>query len=127
MQFMKTRSLDPPCFVELAIRALGGKRKLLILRVLLLNGAQRYNAILRSVDDISAKELTRNLRALIELGLVVHSAPEPRASKVYAVSELGARLMPVFKGLGAVGKRLSAGPAPRSQRGDLRGPSTPRG
>ena len=52
------------CPVERAIHVIGGKWKLLLLRSLLLKGPQGYNQLLASVDGISAKELTRNLREL---------------------------------------------------------------
>jgi len=58
------------CPVEKAIRIIGGKWKLLVLRSLLLNGPQRYNELLSSVTAISPKELTRNLRELTNTGLV---------------------------------------------------------
>jgi hypothetical protein len=44
--------------------------KLLVLRSLFLGGAQRFNSLLHSVDGISAKELTRNLRELENAGIV---------------------------------------------------------
>jgi DNA-binding HxlR family transcriptional regulator len=52
------------CPVEVAIEVIGGKWKLLLLRALLLDGPKRYNELLASVNGISAKELTRNLREL---------------------------------------------------------------
>ncbi len=57
------------CPVEEAIRVIGGKWKLLVLRSLLLNGPQRYNELLASVTAISAKELTRNVRELEASGV----------------------------------------------------------
>jgi len=39
-----------------------------VLRSLLLNGAQRYNELLATVSGISAKELTRNLGELGDSG-----------------------------------------------------------
>ena len=57
-----------PCPVEEAIRIIGGKWKLLVLRSLFLNGPQRYNELLGTVTAISPKELTRNLRELTGAG-----------------------------------------------------------
>jgi len=45
------------CPVEKAIRIIGGKWKLLVLRSLLLNGPQRYNELLSSVTAISRRNL----------------------------------------------------------------------
>ena len=58
------------CPVEEVIRVVGGRWKLLVLRSLLLNGPQRYNELLVTVTAISAKELTRNLRELVNAKLV---------------------------------------------------------
>jgi len=86
------------CPVEEAIKIIGGKWKLLVLRSLLLNGPQRYNELLRSVTSISQKELTRNLRELTAAGLV---AQDPGASRLtpYQLTKPGKGLMPVFKKL----------------------------
>jgi DNA-binding HxlR family transcriptional regulator len=93
----------PECPVERAINLIGGKWKLLVLRSLLLNGSQHYNQLLVSVAGISPKELTRNLRELTEAGLV---APREGRSAPYALTALGAGLMPVFKRLLPWGRRL---------------------
>ena len=97
-----------PCPVEQAIRVIGGKWKLLLLRSLLLNGPQRYNELLASVTGISAKELTRNLRELSASGLVTQSADGPVRSTPYALTKLGKTLMPTFKSLLTWGQKLLA-------------------
>jgi DNA-binding HxlR family transcriptional regulator len=85
------------CPVEEAIRVIGGKWKLLVLRSLLLNGAQRYNELLKTVTGISQKELTRNLKELTSAGLVTGG---------YELTKLGAGLMPTFKKLLTWGTHL---------------------
>lgn len=96
------------CPVESAIEVIGGRWKLLVLRSLFLGGAQRFNRLLHSVEGISAKELTRNLRELENAGLV-----RKRGSSVggdgpgaYCLSELGTSLLPVFREIGSFGERL---------------------
>jgi len=95
------------CPVEEAIRIIGGKWKLLVLRSLLLNGPQRYNELLRTVTAISQKELTRNLRELTCAGLIAAS-PKISRTTPYDLTKLGKSLMPVFKNLLTWGQRLSA-------------------
>jgi len=85
------------CPVEEAIRVVGGKWKLLILRSLLLNGPQRYNELLKTVTGISQKELTRNLKELTSAGLVMGA---------YELTQLGKGLMPTFKKLLTWGTHL---------------------
>jgi DNA-binding HxlR family transcriptional regulator len=94
------------CPVEEAIRIIGGKWKLLVLRSLLLNGPQRYNELLRTVTAISPKELTRNLRELTNTGLVARASgtgPKPQ----YNLTKLGKGLMPTFNKLLTWGKKLA--------------------
>ena len=58
------------CSVERAIGIVGGKWKLYVIRILLVQGPQRYNGLLNAVDGISPKVLTENLRALEETGVI---------------------------------------------------------
>jgi DNA-binding HxlR family transcriptional regulator len=90
-----------PCPVEEAIKVIGGKWKLLVLRSLLLNGPQRYNDLLKTVTAISPKELTRNLRELTASNLVVGDKDG------YELTKLGKGLMPMFKNLLTWGTHLS--------------------
>src|ERR1700728_3638362 len=94
------------CPVEEAIRIIGGKWKLLVLRSLLLNGPQRYNELLRTVTAISPKELTRNLRELTNTGLVAR-APGAGPMVQYDLTTLGKGLMPTFNTLLTWGKTLA--------------------
>jgi DNA-binding HxlR family transcriptional regulator len=105
------------CPLDLTIRVIGGKWKMLVLRSLFVTGAQRYNNFLRTVPGISPKELTRNLRELERAGLVSRTKGERERPdiEVYALTELGASLHPAFKALGAFGERLA-----RSCAGDAR-------
>ena len=93
------------CPVEEAIKVIGGKWKLLVLRSLLLNGPQRYTDLLRTVTAISQKELTRNLRELAEAGLLNATAGETQSAK-YALTPLGEGLMPIFQDLLVWGRQL---------------------
>jgi DNA-binding HxlR family transcriptional regulator len=92
------------CPLEKAINTVGGRWKMLVLRVLFLGGEQRFNDLLRAIPGISAKELTRNLRELENAGLVAHAADGDIAP--YALSPLGETMLPVFRELGAFGARL---------------------
>ncbi|HWW25412.1 MAG TPA: helix-turn-helix domain-containing protein [Caulobacter sp.] len=94
------------CPLEQAIHTVGGRWKMLVLRALFLGGEQRFNALLRAMPKISAKELTRNLRELEHAGLVAHATDQDEAP--YALSPLGETMLPVFRELGAFGARLRA-------------------
>jgi DNA-binding HxlR family transcriptional regulator len=96
------------CPLALAISVIGGKWKMLVLRALFAGGAQRYNELLRGVDSISAKELTRNLRELEAAGLVCRTrrAAQLRDMEAYTLTDLGASIRPAFVSLGEFGKAL---------------------
>jgi DNA-binding HxlR family transcriptional regulator len=100
------------CPVENAIRIIGGKWKLLLLRSLLLNGPQRYNELLAGVSGISAKELTRNLGELVSSGLVARAPSATARTATYSVTKLGKGLMPAFKRLLVWGRKLTAANQP---------------
>lgn len=97
---------DPAtCPLGLAINTIGGRWKLHILRALLLSGPYRYNALLRSIDGISPKELTRNLRELESARLVEQA--EEHGIRSYALTGLGAELDASFRALGIFGAALA--------------------
>ncbi len=84
----------PCCPVERAIGLIGGKWKLFIIRVLIVEGPLRYNRLLEAVPGISAKVLTQNLRELEDHGVVQHT------DKLYSVTESGQKLMQPLHALG---------------------------
>ncbi len=104
--------MPPPavavCPVEQAIRIVGGKWKLLVVRALLLNGPQRYNELLTAVTGISAKELTRNLRELAADGIVARGPSDTPRTAPWSVTKRGKGLMPAFKRLLVWGRSLNA-------------------
>lgn len=95
------------CPVENAIRIIGGKWKLLVLRSLLLNGSQRYNELLSSVTGISPKELTRNLAELTAAGIVARDPSANARTAPYSVTKRGKGLMPAFRRLLVWGRTLN--------------------
>lgn len=97
-------SAAPNCPLEKAINTIGGRWKLLLLRVLFLDGEQRFNALLRAIPGISAKELTRNLRELESASLITRRVADEAVH--YALAPLGQSLLPVFRELGTFGSRL---------------------
>lgn len=105
------------CPVERSIWLIGGRWKLLVLRALLVGGPQGYNDLLRMVDGISPKELTRNLRELEAADLVARTAGEgARQRAAYALTPLGASLNDAFRLLGEFGQRYADQRGVRSGR-----------
>ena len=94
---MLTKEELPECPVATTVQLIGNKWKLLILRNLIYNGAQRFTDFPKTIHGISKKVLTDNLRALESDGLVereVFAEVPPRV--VYSLSDLGKTLKPIL-------------------------------
>ena len=85
------------CSVEVAMRLLGGRWRLLIASYLL-DGPKRFNELRRDMPGISQRMLSLDLTALQEAGLVKRTAfPTVPVSVEYELTEDGARLAPVVE------------------------------
>ena len=100
---MLTKEELPDCPVATAVRLIGNKWKLLILRNLLTR-PWRFNEMLRSIPGISQKVLTDNLRALEADGIITRTVfPEVPPRVEYALSELGDSMRPIIQAMEAWG------------------------
>jgi len=87
------------CPVRDVLDRLGDKWSTLIL-VTLAHGPQRFNALARSVPDISRRMLTETLRQLERDGLVWREvAPSTPPAVAYGLTALGTSLMPPLAAL----------------------------
>lgn len=88
------------CPVRNVIARFSGKWQMLVLCVLAENGITRFNAIGKSIPDISPKVLTATLKGLERDHLVVrklYAEIPPRVE--YSLTDLGRSLMPVMGSL----------------------------
>ncbi|MGM0216433.1 winged helix-turn-helix transcriptional regulator [Enterococcus sp. AZ109] len=93
---MLTKEELPFCPVATTVDLIGNKWKILIMRELL-KGTQRFNAIHKSVEGISQKVLTENLRKMEKDGIVIRKAyPEVPPRVEYSLSEIGESLRPII-------------------------------
>lgn len=94
---MKAKTdLLPECPVATTVQLIGNKWKLLIIRNLRVR-PWRFSELQKSLDGISQKVLTDNLRSLEADGIItrtVYAEVPPRVE--YALSELGETLRPIF-------------------------------
>ncbi len=89
----------PACPVETTLTLISDKWKILILRDLGF-GTKRFGELKKSINGISQKVLTSNLRQMEESGLVsrkVYAQVPPKVE--YSLTELGGSLEPVIKAL----------------------------
>ncbi len=93
----------PACPVETTLTLISDKWKILIIRDLQ-DGTKRFGELKRSVNGISQKVLTANLRHMESNGLVsrkVYAEVPPKVE--YSLTELGASLEPVISAMAAWG------------------------
>lgn len=101
------------CPVNLAIDALTGKWKTLIVWQLTLHGSVRYGAIKRAIPGITHKMLVQSLRQLEADQLIerlVFDVVPPHVE--YRLSPNGRRLEPVMRALEQFGEHYASAPAP---------------
>lgn len=102
---MKTKSeLIPECPVAATVQLIGNKWKLLIIRNLLMR-PWRFNELQKSLEGISQKVLTDNLRSMEADGLITRTVyPEVPPRVEYALSSLGQSLQPILDAMKAWGE-----------------------
>lgn len=85
------------CPVEVTVKLIGGKWKLIILYQLATHGIKRFNELRRIFPDITQRTLTRQLRELEDDGIVnrkIYSEIPPKVE--YSLSETGESLIPLL-------------------------------
>lgn len=98
----------PLCPVEATLALIGDKWKVLILRDLI-DGTKRFGELKKSIDSISQKVLTQQLRAMEEDGLVerkVYAEVPPKVE--YTLTETGMSLKPILDSLWVWGEEYRA-------------------
>lgn len=129
-QFQGTQMPDAPrgftpavCPVATTLNLLSTKWRVLILRDLL-TGPKRYSELQHSIDGISQKMLTANLKAMEKDGLVtreVYAEVPPRVE--YSLTDLGESMRPMIDsirrwGLGYLAWRDGDDVAARAEKAD---------
>lgn len=94
--------------VETTLTLISDKWKVLILRDLL-TGAKRFGQLKKSLDGVSQKVLTAQLRQMEQNGLLTRTAyPEAPPRVEYALTELGYSLKPVLDAMADWGAAYKA-------------------
>lgn len=102
---MLTREEMPQCPVATAVRLIGSKWKLLVLRNLIAR-PWRFNELMRDLNGVSQKVLTDTLRSMEADGLVTRTVfPEVPPHVEYALSDLGRSMQPIIDSLACWGRR----------------------
>lgn len=108
------------CPVEITLKIIGGKWKVLIIHFLL-EDTKRFGELTRCLGRISPKTLTQQLRELEEDGLVVRKdfgETPPRVE--YAMSSLGNTLSPILYAMADWGEFFEAKQKNKKSAMDIR-------
>jgi DNA-binding HxlR family transcriptional regulator len=86
----------PDCPVEMTLKLIGDRWKVLIIRDLL-TGTKRFGELKKSIGEISQKVLTSNLRSMESSGLLTRKVyPEVPPRVEYTLTETGYSLKPIL-------------------------------
>lgn len=93
----------PDCPVEITLKLIGNKWKILIMRDLL-TGTKRFGQLKKSVTGITQKVLTSNLREMESSGLLIREVFAEVPPRVeYTLTETGYSLAPILDSMYAWG------------------------
>lgn len=96
---MVTKEELPACPVATTVQLIGNKWKLLIIRNLLAR-PWRFNELQKSLEGISQKVLTDNLRSMETDGIIIRTVfPEVPPRVEYSLSELGESMRPILNSM----------------------------
>ena len=85
------------CPIEYTLDVIGGKWKLMILYYLMTEKVQRYGELKRSINGITHKMLSAQLKELEKAGIVDRKEYPQIPPKVeYSLTEKGATLLPIL-------------------------------
>lgn len=85
------------CPIEFTLKAIGGKWKLLILYHLMCDRVKRYGELKNSINGITHKMLSQQLKDLENVGLIKRTEYPQIPPKVeYSFTEKGVTLLPIL-------------------------------
>ncbi len=101
---MKSKNELPECPIATTIALIGNKWKLLIIRNLMIR-PWRFNELLKSLQGISQKVLTENLRQLENDGIIYRKDYHSNPPKVeYGMTETGMKLQDLINSMASFGQ-----------------------
>lgn len=104
---MEPRQENPrmDCAVDAAMSVIEGRWKSTILCILAKWGPKRFNQLVKSIEGVSPRMLTKQLKELEKDGIVDRRAyPEVPPRVEYSITEKGLSLVPVLEALARWGR-----------------------
>lgn len=104
------------CPIELTVRFVGNKWKLLILRELFRGGRMRFNELHRAIRGVTQKALSEKLKQMERDGLVIRTAFSEVPPRVeYSLSPLGRSLRSVMSAIYSWGNEYMTSGMPEEE------------
>ena len=96
-----------PCCTSLTMSIIGGKWKTVILYHLI-NGALRYNELKKSIEGLTERTLSLQLKALEEDGVISRTVytNKPPLKVEYELTDLGKTLIPLLQSIADWGEKV---------------------
>ncbi len=94
---MQTRARKQDCPVDAAMAVIEGRWKSTILCLLARSGdGMRFSELQKSIGNVTARILTKQLRELIDDGMVSKDSPEGKNAGIYRITEKGLSICPIL-------------------------------
>lgn len=95
------------CEIEVSLEIISGKWNALIVWTLGTEGTKRFGELKRALPGVTQKMLTQQLKNLENNGIIVRTAyPEVPPVVEYSLTEMGQKLIPIFRELDHWGKEF---------------------
>ncbi len=93
---MHTRARKQDCPVDAAMAVIEGRWKSTIICLLARSGGMRFSELQKSIGNVTARILAKQLKELEGDGMVCRGAPGSKSAGVYLITEKGASICPIL-------------------------------
>ncbi len=93
---MQTRARKQDCPVDAAMAVIEGRWKTSILCLLARSEGMRFTDLQKSIGNVTARILTKQLRELEDDGMIYRDSPEGKSTGIYRITEKGLSICPIL-------------------------------
>ncbi len=93
---MQTRARKQDCPVDAAMAVIEGRWKTSILCLLARSEGMRFTDLQKSIGNVTARILTKQLRELEDDGMIYKDSPEGKSVGIYRITEKGQSICPIL-------------------------------
>ena len=93
---MQSRARKQDCPVDAAMAVIEGRWKSAIICLLARSGGMRFSELQKNIGNVTARILTKQLKELMDDGMVSKNDSEDKSAKVYRLTEKGLSICPIL-------------------------------